>query len=226
VTFVRATQLVVLSIAAGGCGGSVSAPTPPGSKQDAGPDAGMPIDAGLDAEAGIGTDSAVDTVDAASGCSATSTSSLPGVTLAFRSPLRCTFTVAQARATLAIPYDVIVANDVSGVVPIPQDAGYCGSPGPSQLIVLERLAGGTQSYCLCDVGLCQPIPSQPVTLKAGTFTSSFSWGGNNWAGPSDTNNPMGAPFPPGSYTLTVSATGTWNGARFLVTATLPITLTP
>jgi len=125
-----------------------------------------------------------------------------------------------------IPYDVMVAADVAGVVPAPQDAGGCGAPGSSQLIVIERLAGGTQSYCLCDTGLCPPSNPPPVTLHAGTYASVFSWQGNNWSGPSDTSNPMGAPFPPGSYTLTVSAIGTQNGTSFAVAATLVIEITP
>jgi hypothetical protein len=36
---------------------------------------------------------------------------------------------------------------------------------------------------------------------------TLAWDGVNWDGPSDTGNPKGAPFPEGSYTVTVRGTG-------------------
>jgi hypothetical protein len=173
----------------------------------------------------VGLDATSDAVSAG-GCSVTSSSSLPGVSIVFRTPVTCSFTLAQARAGIMIPYDVVVASDVTGVVPAPQDAGGCGSPGASGLIVFEQLAGGGQSYCLCDTGLCAPGSPSPVTLRAGSYAGVFSWTGHNWGGPSDTGNPMGAAFPAGSYSLTVSARGTQSGASFAVAATLTIVLTP
>jgi hypothetical protein len=160
------------------------------------------------------------------GCAVTGESSLPGVSIAFRMPVNCTFTVAQALAGIAIPYDVVVTNDVAGVILTPQNAGGCGLPGNSGLIVFEQLAGNGQSYCLCDTGLCGPASLPPVTLRAGSYAGAFSWDGKNWNGPSDTGNPKGAPFPPGTYTLTVRATGTGGGSTFVVSATLAIRLTP
>jgi hypothetical protein len=159
-------------------------------------------------------------------CNVTSTSSLPGVSIAFHQPVACEFTLAQAQAGIAIAYDVIVASDVAGVVPKPQDMGDCGQPGSSGLIPFERLQGGGQSYCLCDTGLCRAMPLPPRTLLAGRYTNTFSWDGKNWSGPSDTLNPQGAPFPPGDYTLNVSATGTRGTQSFTVSATLAIRLTP
>ncbi len=161
-----------------------------------------------------------------SGCAVTGASSLPGVSIAFRLPVTCTFTVAQALAGIAIPYDVVVANDVAGVILTARDAGGCGQPGNSGLIVFEQLAGNGQSYCLCDTGLCGPAALPPVTLHAGSYAGAFSWDGKNWNGPSDTGNPKGAPFPPGTYALTLRATGTSGGSIFAVSATLAIRLTP
>jgi hypothetical protein len=159
-------------------------------------------------------------------CTVTSTSSLPGVSIVFHDPVVCEFTIAQAQAGISIPYDVVIASDVTGVVPEPQDGGKCGQPASSGLILFERLGGGGQSYCLCDTGLCLPTTPPPTTLHAGTYASAFSWDGKNWGGPSDTGNPQVAPFPPGDYTLTVSATGTRGGASFAVSGTLDIHLTP
>lgn len=162
--------------------------------------------------------------DAASGCSDSRASSLPGVSLSISGP--CTFTLAQARAGIAVPYALTIAADVSGVVPLPQDAGGCGRPGPSGLILFENLDGGGQRYCLCDTGLCLPPSQTPVTLRAGTYAGSFRWDGVNWFGPSDTGNPKGAAFPAGAYQLRVSATGKVAGANFAVAATYPIRLVP
>jgi hypothetical protein len=207
----------------------------PGQDGDVAYDAASAMDATAAQDGSMVQDSAVPAAqsdapsagpDAAGLCSVTSASSLPGVSIAFRSPVICTFTLAQAQAGIAIPYDVVVASDVADVVPVPQDAGSCGAPGSSGLIVFEQLAGGGQSYCLCDTGLCPPGSLQPVTLHAGSYGSSFGWSGRNWAGGSDTGNPMGAAFPAGSYALSVSAKGNQGGASFVVTTTLTIHLTP
>lgn len=158
-------------------------------------------------------------------CIMTSTSSLPGVTIAFRAPVDCIFTLAQAAAGISIPYDVIVANDVANVVPTPQDVGHCERPGASGLILFERLASAWQNYCVCDTGYCGGGYLPAETLRAGTYGSAFAWDGKNWGGPSSTHNPEGAPFPAGVYTLVVSATGTYWGSTFTVSATLAIRLT-
>jgi hypothetical protein len=162
-------------------------------------------------------------------CVKSSQSNLPGVSIDFVDP-SCRFTLAQAAAGIQIGYDVEVAQDLSGVVPLPQDDGHCGAPGSSGLIVFEQLDGNGQRYCLCDTGLCPAPLTTAVTLQAGSYPSTFSWKGRNWTGPSDTSNPMGAPFPAGSYLLHVSAHGLWrspNGDQnFAVVATLGITLVP
>jgi hypothetical protein len=242
----RAFSAAFLSLlVAAGCGtGAVASPTaaspdgaaPPESgdgapagdgpsAQDATspPDATPALDSSAEATQG---DSPSGEASASAGCIATSTSSLQGVSLVLRSPITCTFTLAEAQAGISVPYDVVVTSDVAGVVPAPQDAGGCGAPGSSGLIVFEQLVGSGQSYCVCDTGLCAPGSPPAVTLRAGSYGSGFSWTGHNWSGPSDTGNPLGAAFPPGSYTLTLSAKGTQGGTAFAVTTTLTIVLTP
>ncbi len=86
---------------------------------------------------------------------------MPGVSIVFRSPVTCTYTLAQAQGGIMIPYDVVVASDVAGVTPARQDAGNCGAPGSSGLVVFEQVAGGGQSYCLCDTGLSPRARSRP-----------------------------------------------------------------
>jgi hypothetical protein len=64
----------------------------------------------------------------------------------------------------------------------------------------------------------------------------FRWDGVNWSGPSDTTNPKGAFFPPGIYTLTVHASGTYAAADggedagtdspFELTSSVELLLTP
>jgi len=159
-------------------------------------------------------------------CDVGQSSSLDGVSVEFTAPITCQFTMAQAAAGIAIPYDIVVAHDVSGVVPVPQDEGDCGQPGPSQLIVFEHLGAGSNSYCLCDVGLCPMTAAAPVTLKAGRYPSVFQWGGQVWNGPSDTGNPKGPAFPPGRYPLSIGAKGALPSGSWSVTATLSLTLTP
>jgi hypothetical protein len=143
-------------------------------------------------------------------------SSLPHVHIVSKAT-KCVFTLAEARAGIAIPYDVVIDQDVPGfsaLHPYPYGANV------SALSVSEELRGGTQSYCLCDQGLpyasCpEPDggivhpqgggPCDPVTLKKGVYPQVFAWDGVNWTGPSDTSNPKGPPFPPGDYTLTISS---------------------
>jgi hypothetical protein len=120
----------------------------------------------------------------------------------------CTFTLAEARAGISIPYEVTVANDVDQVVVKPAPGTYCYQPGPSGLMVFERLSGSGQDYCLCDRGLPNPgYCGQSTTLHAGVYSAAFTWDGRNWTGPSDTNNPKGDHFPAGSYRLDIIAQG-------------------
>jgi hypothetical protein len=81
--------------------------------------------------------------------------------------------------------------------------------------------------------LCAP-PSTVTTTVVGSHTRQIPWDGRNWNGPSDTGNGEGAAFPPGTYTIALSATGTYdnvdagvhNGGTFSVTASRSITITP
>lgn len=176
--------------------------------------------AGTSATAGTG---------AAPSCETSASSTLSGVSIAFPEQ-SCAFTLAQAAAGIAIDYQVVVNPSVQNVVPKPQDAGGCGTPGASGLIVFEELEGGGQKYCLCDVGPCPAPPGNAVNLNEGTYGRTFKWDGKNWDGPSDTVNPEGAPFPPGHYTLHVSAIGDWlvpdGGAPFKVEGTFEVELLP
>jgi hypothetical protein len=147
------------------------------------------------------------TTDEPTDCVVDGGSELSGVSIAI-SDDDCVFTLAEAQAGLSIPYVVTVAEPVAAVSPSAQDDGGCDDPGPSGLIVFERLSGGEQSYCLCDVGLCF-VEDHTTDLVPGTWEHSFEWDGVNWFGPSDFGNPKGEPFPPGTYTLKVSAKGTF-----------------
>lgn len=161
-------------------------------------------------------------------CEGTSTSDLPGVAIAFP-PQDCTFTLAEAAAGLTFKYTIDVAQPIADVTPFQSDAGGCGQPDASGLIPFATVAGGDQSYCLCDVGLC-PGTTTTVDLVPGEFPDTFAWDGVNWSGPSDTDNPKGAPFPPGDYEVKIVAPGTvgpeGEATEFTVLATLPITLVP
>ena len=160
-------------------------------------------------------------------CTTTSTTTLDGVTLQFTAE-RCRFTLAEAAAGLTIPYQVLVGAAWEGLVPAPQDAGHCDQPGPSGLILFEKLSGADQAYCLCDTGLCMPPDDTPIGLTPGAYPGAFEWDGTNWYGPSDTMNPKGAPFPAGTYTLEVSAKGERVSppGPFEVKASLTIILEP
>ena len=111
----------------------------------------------------------------------------------------------MARAGITIGYLVVVDADLAGV--IPGSNSSAPSVGPSGLSVSEVLQGGSQSYCLCDVGPGQGLPDVETTLKKGAYVSMFKWNGHNWNGPSGTGNPKGALFPAGTYELDVTAMG-------------------
>jgi hypothetical protein len=70
-----------------------------------------------------------------------------------------------------------------------------------------------------------------VDLVAGVYEASFEWDGREWFGPSDTGNPKGDPFPPGTCQVRVSASGTYRdegGAEvpWEATATTSVHLVP
>jgi hypothetical protein len=164
-------------------------------------------------------------------CNAGTSSNLPGVQLAFPDQ-PCSYTAAEVAAGIQIAYDEVITAALSGVNPADGDAGGCGQPDDAGLIVSYRISGAGQSYCLCDTGLC--APQTPVTTTVvGTHTRQIPWDGRNWNGPSDTGNREGAAFPPGTYTIALSAIGSRASdaggdasGTFSVTASRSITITP
>jgi hypothetical protein len=98
-------------------------------------------------------------------------------------------------------------------------AGYTSDPG--SLVDTAVLGPGAARYCECDVGLCPPTTPGPVTLTAGTTSGELDWPGFQWGGPSDTDNPIGPPFPPGHAVVQVLFNVPGVGA---VDARLPLTV--
>ena len=160
-------------------------------------------------------------------CNGGTSSNLPGVQLTFPDQ-PCSYTKAQVAAGIEIAYHEVITAAVANLSPT-SDAGNCARPDDAGLIVSYQIAGAGQSYCLCDTGLCAP-QTLVTTTVVGTHPRQIPWDGRNWYGPSDTNNQEGAAFPPGTYTITLTASGTRHasdaGATFSVTASRSITITP
>jgi hypothetical protein len=116
------------------------------------------------------------------------------------------FTIEEVAKGVRFVYRIMVRNDLDGVIPRPQQRGSRPAPGPSGLYPFEEVSGKGQSYSIADTGLGPPN-SSPRRIEEGTYLHSFSWDGKNWSGLSDTNNPKGPPFPPGTYTLRVRLRG-------------------
>ena len=137
------------------------------------------------------------------------------------------FTVDEASRGIRIDYNIAVDKDVHDVIPKAQDVGNCTLPDASGLIVFEKLTGNGQSFGLFDKGLGQPGRT-PLVVRKGVYPHTFQWDGKNWRGPSDTSVPKGPPFPPGVYTLSVSAIGEQEigteRRRFRIEASVPVTL--
>jgi len=173
-------------------------------------------------------DSGVATDTANPACLTTHDSTLAGASLVFPDQ-PCTFTLAEAKAGLSFKYEVQIEGEIDGVVAKPQDAGQCGQPGPSGLIVFGRVAGNGENYCICDTGLCMGPPEKPGKLVQGNHKGTYEWDGVNWFGPSDTGNAKGKAFPPGTYKLELSAVGKqvapMGSGAFLIKATWRIVLT-
>jgi hypothetical protein len=165
-------------------------------------------------------------------CNGGTSSNLPGVGLAFPDQ-PCSYTRAEVAAGIQIAYEEVITAAVGNLVPAPGDDGGCARPDDAGLIVGYRIAGAGQNYCLCDTGLCAP-QSLVTTTVVGTHSRQIPWDGRNWNGPSDTGNREGAAFPPGTYTITLTASGTRQssaggadaGGTFSVTASRSITITP
>jgi len=220
--------ILVTALGLGACGGSSSSDAAGGASGSGGTSgAGATGGSGGASTGGSGGTSTGGGGTGGSGgapsCGSGGVSDLTDVTIVFPEQ-PCTFTLAQAAAGIEIQYQVLVANAVTGVVP--QGQSSCPQAGPSGLYVFEQLSGNAQSYCLCDTGLCVAPPDTPVTIAQGTFDGKFSWDGKNWTGPSDFGNPKGSAFPPGTYTLEVSAKGKKEGAPYSVVGKYDITLTP
>jgi hypothetical protein len=137
----------------------------------------------------------------------------------------CVFTLDEIAAGISLHYRIVVEEELHNVVSRPLDAGQCDELGPAGLRTFEKIHGNDQTYCICDSGLCGG-PQESVDLVPGDYSDSFDWDGRNWNGPSDTGNPMGAPFPPGEYVLVVRSEGTHGTLQsdFAVTATMKIHL--
>ncbi|MGE0549767.1 MAG: hypothetical protein AB7O24_19485 [Kofleriaceae bacterium] len=151
---------------------------------------------------------------------------LPGVRIEVH-PEKWIYTLDEVAAGISIPYRVVVDQPINDVVSWSLDAGNCIEPGPSGLRLAERIIGSDQQFCpRCDTGLCGAGFPEPVDLVAGIYDATpLEWTGRNWEGPSDFGNPMGSPFPAGSYNLKIAASGTVNGQDFDVVASCPIELT-
>ncbi len=144
---------------------------------------------------------------------------------------------------MKFPYVVDVTAATPGVAGSPTGNGCFAPDTRTGLSMTGHIGAHDHRYCNCDYGLCQDRVLPPVTLTPGTYARGYpgytasdidaplTWNGTSWNGPSDTNSPYGAPFPPGTYDVVIEATGTWGGSGstaatpFTVTATLPITLT-
>jgi len=160
-------------------------------------------------------------------CELTSSSTLPGVRIEI-SEGPCALSVAEARAGVRVAYRVVVEEDVSSVTS--RQLASCQQPGPAGLLLRARIHGGDQLYCLCDLGKCFP-EDHTTDLLAGDWTETFTWCGHNWFGPSDFDNPVGAPFPPGTYGFELHGTGTYvdgdgEAREFEITAGYEFELTP
>jgi hypothetical protein len=171
------------------------------------------------------------TFDGGGDCIIGLSSTLPGAALTFDSA-PCSYSQAEIAKGIAIPYHEEIDMPIGGLYPTQTDAGNCQVPDEAGLIVTYQIAGGGQSYCVCDTGLCA-LQSFSTSAAEGNYYHQIAWDGRNWYGPSDTGNPEGAPFPVGTYTVTLTATGAvegvpdqTSGGAFAMTATRTITITP
>ena len=163
-------------------------------------------------------------------CNGGTSSNLSGVQLVFPDQ-PCVYTAAEVAAGIQIAYDEVITAAVANLRST-SNSGNCARPDDAGLIVGYQISGAGQSYCLCDTGLCAPEIFVNTTV-VGTHARKIPWDGRNWYGPSDTNNPEGPAFPPGTYTITLTASGTRQssdggadaGGTFLVTASRSITIT-
>lgn len=123
---------------------------------------------------------------------------------------------------------LVVKNGLSDVTPVAQDGGKCGDERVGNFPYLLTVEGGTEEFCLCDKGNCGGFGLVPFNATAGTYSDSVEWDGKNWSGPSDFNNPKGAAFPPGNYTVNASIKYKPSGQTTVkeVTASCPLKVLP
>ncbi len=150
-------------------------------------------------------------------------STLDGVRVVFPEQ-SCRFTLEEAQAGVRFVYELVVQEDVAGVITEVQEAGGCGSFVTSGLEFGIVVSGAQQRYCLCQIGGCGELLREPMVLAAGVYRGEFVWDGVNWNGGGDAPLPKGPAFPPGFYTLTVRTVGSVEGAQgveaFAVVGTL------
>jgi hypothetical protein len=159
------------------------------------------------------------------------TSDLRGVALTFDGA-PCSYSQAELAAGIGIPYHEEIDSTIEGVHPADADGGdFCQQPDAAGLIVNYDIAGGGQQYCECNTVLC----STGFTTSAvpGNYFHQIPWDGRNWSGPTTTGGAEGAPFPVGTYTITLTAKGGIDGVaggpgphNYTLTAMRTITITP
>ncbi|WP_437656063.1 hypothetical protein [Sorangium sp. So ce1182] len=151
---------------------------------------------------------------------------IPGVKITIESS-RCVYHEGEPAEFV---YTVTTDSSVPPIdVAASTGCGRCVEPTSDPLsFVSYKISGSSsqgepQRYCLCDVGCCPPDESATVQVDATTVTQSILWSGRQWNGPSDTNNPEGDFFAPGSYEVEVTFDGKEQG---VVTAKLGIEIYP
>ncbi|MGE0549768.1 MAG: hypothetical protein AB7O24_19480 [Kofleriaceae bacterium] len=128
---------------------------------------------------------------------------LPGVRIEVH-PEKWSYTLDEVAAGISIPYRVVVDQPINNVI----SGDHCIEPGQSGLRLQQRVIGSGQSYCDCDHGVCPTQDPDPVTLMPGVYEEApLEWTGRNWGGPSDFGDPMGPPFPAGSYNVKITTFG-------------------
>ena len=156
------------------------------------------------------------------GCPTQASSTLAGVSIRLGGP--CEVSLADAVAGIDLPYTVVVTLPVAVFVNTP-DGGHCISDGPGGLPVGAQVGDDRHVWDPNgDNGLCAPQNRDVRTLAAGTHRASLHFEARDWFGRSDTNNPKGAVWPPGTYTFRVSGSGTVDGRPFVVQASRTITV--
>jgi len=197
-----------LSLVAAACSSD-----PPGGGPEA-VDSGA-IDSGADAlgaDAGGDGNAADTSLEAAPADAATDAACAAAVVDSTIAGLSATLTGACAvKAGVGGKFEYTVTLDHAVTFTLPGSGGACGAcfgnaPNVGSLLDV-RVGGGADSsvrYCSCDKGCCVPTTAHAVRLEAGTTQGTLDWPGKEWDGPSDTGNQPGAPFPPGSYFVTLN----------------------